>query len=73
MNGIKSHLPWVALGTIGAVCLAFISIERGEPVNALWIVIGAICTYLVSFRYYSLFIANKVMRLDSERPRPRSA
>jgi carbon starvation protein len=70
MNGIKSHLPWVALGTIGAVCLAFISIERGEPVNALWIVIGAICTYLVSFRYYSLFIANKVMRLDSERATP---
>lgn len=67
------HQVTLAVGRprhIGAVCLAFISIERGEPANALWIVVGAICTYLVSYRYYSLFIANKVMRLDPNRATP---
>ena len=44
--------------------------ERGEPVNALWIVVAAVSTYLVAYRYYSLFIANKVMRLDPDRPTP---
>ena len=70
MEAIRRHAPWLAVGVLGAFALALVSIERGENVNALWIVIAAVSTYLIAYRYYSLFIANRVMRLDPARPTP---
>ena len=67
---VTRHLPWLALGVVGAAALAYVATQRGEPVNALWIVIAAVCTYLVAYRYYSLYIADNVMRLDGTRPTP---
>ncbi|MBR0669576.1 carbon starvation CstA family protein [Neoroseomonas soli] len=64
------HLPWIAVGTLAAVALAVVATERGEPVNALWIVVAAISTYLVAYRYYALFIAERVMQIDPARPTP---
>jgi carbon starvation protein len=64
------HLPWLVLGVLGAASLGVVATARGEHVNALWIVVAAICTYLVAFRYYSLYIARNVMRLDPDRPTP---
>ena len=58
------------IGILGAVALATVAIERGEAVNALWIVVAAVAIYLIAYRYYSLFIANNVMRLDPARPTP---
>src|SRR4051812_21571480 len=67
---IRSHGPWVLIGTLGAVALAVVATNRGEHINALWIVVAAIAVYLIAYRYYSLFIAHKVMRLDPARPTP---
>ncbi len=64
------HLPFLALGVVGAVALGYVATQRGEPVNALWIVIAAVATYFVAYRYYALFIAERVMRLDPARPTP---
>jgi len=66
----RSHLPWGAIGILGAVALAIVALERGEHVNALWMVVASILVYLIAYRYYSLFIAKKVMRLDASRPTP---
>ena len=55
---------------LGAAALAVVATERGEPVNALWVVVAAVSVYLIAYRYYSLFIANRVMRLDLDRPTP---
>lgn len=66
----RSHLPWGAVGILGAVALAIVALERGEHVNALWMVVASISVYLIAYRYYSLFIAKKVMRLDGSRPTP---
>src|SRR3954449_11933317 len=70
MRAVTRHGPWVVIGTLGAVALAIVSIERGEDVNALWIVVAAVATYLIAYRYYSLFIANRVMQLDPRRATP---
>ena len=67
---IRSHGPWVLIGTLGAVALAIVATNRGEHINALWVVVAAIAVYLIAYRYYSLFIAEKVMRLDRRDPRP---
>ncbi len=36
----------------------------------MWIVVAAVSIYLIAYRYYSLFIANKVLRLDPTRATP---
>lgn len=69
-NNPLRHLPWVVLALVGASALGVIALRRGEAVNALWIVVAAVATYLVAYRYYSLFIATKVMQLDPRRATP---
>ncbi|KKW68779.1 carbon starvation protein A [Lampropedia cohaerens] len=64
------HLGWIALSLLGAAALGVVALRRGEPINALWIVVAAVSIYLVAYRYYSLFIANKVMGLDPNRATP---
>ncbi|GJE58588.1 carbon starvation CstA family protein [Methylobacterium trifolii] len=70
MGAIGKHGPWALVGALGAAALAIVATERGEAVNALWIVVAAVCTYIIAYRYYSLFIADHVMRLDPSRVTP---
>lgn len=69
-NGILKHVPWLILGIIGAVCLGVVALRRGESISALWIVVASIAVYLIAYRYYSLYIATKVMKLDETRATP---
>ncbi|GAB3417674.1 pyruvate/proton symporter BtsT [Erwinia aphidicola] len=64
------HIPWMILGIIGACCLAVVALRRGEHISALWIVVASVSVYLVAYRYYSLYIAQKVMKLDPTRATP---
>jgi carbon starvation protein len=64
------HLPWIVFAVVGAFALSVIATQRGEPINALWIVTAAVCVFLVAYRYYALYIAKHVMRLDPSRPTP---
>jgi len=70
MNGVASRLGWLAVAITGAAVLAFVALSRGEPVNAVWLVVAALCVYLIAYRFYSLFIARRVLRLDPDRPTP---
>jgi carbon starvation protein len=58
------------LGLTGALALAGIAINRGEPVNSMWLVIASVCTYLFAYRVYGAWIAAKVMALDDTRATP---
>ncbi|MBM9488209.1 carbon starvation protein A [Pseudomonas sp. ICBG1301] len=69
-NSLLRHLPWLVLAIVGACALGVVALRRGEAINALWIVVAAVAIYLVAYRYYSLFIANNVMQLDSRRATP---
>ncbi|MDH2131859.1 carbon starvation protein A [Sphingobium yanoikuyae] len=64
------HIPWILTALVGAVSLAVVAVSRGETVNALWIVVASVSCFLVAYRYYALFIAREVMRLDPTRPTP---
>ncbi|MBY0258674.1 carbon starvation CstA family protein [Methylobacterium sp.] len=70
MSAVSRHGPWALVGALGAAALAVVATSRGENVNALWIVVAAVCVYLIAYRYYSLFISEKVMRLDDSRKTP---
>ncbi|GHH48319.1 MULTISPECIES: carbon starvation CstA family protein [Gammaproteobacteria] len=65
-----SKLAWAALAVVGAFCLGTVALRRGEHINALWIVVAAVSIYLIAYRFYALFVANKVMQLDTTRATP---
>lgn len=69
-NKVFKHIPWLILAFVGACCLAVVALRRGEHVSALWIVAAAVSIYLVAYRYYSMYIAKKVMQLDPTRATP---
>ncbi|MEX6223788.1 pyruvate/proton symporter CstA [Providencia hangzhouensis] len=60
----------IVLALLGAFSLGYIALNRGEQINALWIVVAAVCIYLIAYRYYGLFIAKKVLQVDSTRMTP---
>src|SRR5229473_5986251 len=63
-------LIWTAVAGFGAVALGTIAFHRGEPINATWFVLAAVCSYLVAYRLYSAFIAAKLLALDNTRATP---
>ncbi len=69
-NGIQTKILWTAIAALGAASFAIIALSRGEPVNAAWMVIAAVCIYFIAYRYYALFIAKKVLGVDVARPTP---
>lgn len=70
MNRLASNLIWIAIGTAGAAALSVLALQRGESINAAWLVTAAVCCYLVAFRFYSKVIASKVFALDATRRTP---
>jgi carbon starvation protein len=69
-NGLQSKLLWAAVAALGAISFAIIALNRGESVNAAWLVIAAVCTYVIAYRFYALWIANKVLGVDVNRVTP---
>lgn len=71
MKRIAKVLLWTAIAAFGALALATIAWHRGEKgINALWLVVAALCTYALGYRFYSKFIAAKVLTLDAIRATP---
>jgi len=67
MNRLPATLAWLAVALVGAGALGAIALSRGEPVNGIFFVAGALCTYLLAYRFYSAFIAARVLSLDATR------
>ncbi|KND62375.1 Carbon starvation protein A [Candidatus Burkholderia verschuerenii] len=70
MNRASGFLVWIALALLGAFAFGTIALAHGERVSALWIVIAVVCVYLIAYRFYSRFIAGKVLQLDGLRMTP---
>ncbi|HVJ79330.1 MAG TPA: carbon starvation CstA family protein, partial [Hyphomicrobium sp.] len=70
MTDIRAKLAWTAVALLGAISLGIVALSRGETINAVWLVLAAICSYLLAYRFYALFIANRVLRLDQHRQTP---
>ena len=70
MSTAISRLGWLATAIVGAGCLGFVALQRGEAINAIWLVIAAVCIYFVAYRFYGLFIAKSVLGVDGTRATP---
>ena len=70
MSKLQNHASYALLALAGVFALGTIALNRGETVNAIWIVVAAVATYLIAFRYHSLYLATRVAQLDPNRPTP---
>jgi carbon starvation protein len=70
MNKTVSILAWGAVAALGSAAVAMVALHRGEPINALWLVVAATCCYALGYRFYAKFIAAKILALDALRATP---
>ena len=70
MNKIFLKLIWIVVTILAVMAVATIALHRGEEINALWLVVAAICVYAIGYRFYAKFISTKVLALDATRATP---
>src|SRR5437867_7014508 len=61
---------WIALALAGAWAYATLALHRGEHLNAAYILIAALCSYAIGFRFYSKWVATRVLMLNDRRATP---
>ena len=67
---LLKRLAWVLVAFAGALGLGMIATTRGEPLNAVWLVAAAACIYAIGYRFYSRFVALRVLELNDQRATP---
>src|SRR5256885_14959827 len=63
-------LLWIAVSLLGLGSIAILAMCRGEQINALWIIVAGVCAFAISYRFYSKWLASKVLLLDDQRGTP---
>jgi carbon starvation protein len=66
----RSALSWTAVASLGAVAWGVIALCRGERISAIWLVVAALGSYAIAYRYYARFLAQRVLRVDDQRATP---
>ena len=70
MNKLLFSILWLGVAALGAGAYATIALRRGEPLNSIYILVAALCTYAIGYRFYSKWVAAKVLMLDDRRATP---
>lgn len=70
MTSLPSKIAWFLVAILGAFALGYVALNRGESINAMWILTASVCVYLIGYRFYSLYIANKVLKVQADRLTP---
>jgi carbon starvation protein len=70
MKKVLGSLFWLLLALAGAAAYATLAFRRSEPVNSAYILIAAVCTYAIGYRFYSKWIAARVLALNERRATP---
>ncbi|MGW4759921.1 carbon starvation CstA family protein [Streptomyces chartreusis] len=66
----KSLAIWTAVALVGALGWAVLALSRGEEISAVWLVVAALGSYAIAYRFYSRFIARRVLQVDDTRATP---
>ena len=70
MTRIASAILWIVVAALGAWGYAILALHRGERISSVYILLAALCTYAIGYRFYSKWIAAKVLTLDDRRATP---
>ncbi|WP_418180328.1 carbon starvation CstA family protein [Aliarcobacter lanthieri] len=69
-GSIMNKIFWLFVAILGAVCFGYLALQQGETVSAMYLVVAAVCIYMIGYRFYGRFIAYKVLELDKNRATP---
>lgn len=70
MQKLLKSVAWFAVALLGAYALSGIALNRGESINAIWMVTAAACMYAIAYRFYAAWIAAKLLTVDETRATP---
>ena len=70
MKKTLAHLFWFVLAVAGAGAFTTLALHRGEAINSVYILVAALCTYAIGYRFYSKWIAARVLMLNDRRATP---
>src|SRR3990167_6700411 len=70
MNYLFKNIIWIMVAVLGAAAIGGIALNRGESINALWLITAAVCVYAIAYRFYAAWIAASVLTLDETRATP---
>src|ERR1035438_4149575 len=70
MKRVLANLWWALLALAGAWAYATLALHRGEPLSSAYILIAALCSYAIGYRFYSKWLAASVLALDDRRATP---
>ncbi|TQR60194.1 carbon starvation CstA family protein [Campylobacter troglodytis] len=70
MNKLILRVFWILVAVLGAWCFGVLALNKGESISAAWLVVASVCIYMIGYRFYSKFIAEKVFELDDNRATP---
>jgi len=62
---LRDKLIWAGVILLGTISLGIVALTRGEPVNAAWLVVAAVCIYFIAYRFYGLFVAERALGVDA--------
>ncbi|MFI6104331.1 carbon starvation CstA family protein [Streptomyces sp. NPDC051310] len=66
----RSIAIWSLVALVGAAGWAVLALSRGEEISAAWMLAAALGSYAIAYRFYSRFIANRVLKVDKTRATP---
>ncbi len=69
-NRLGRYAVWIGVALVGALCWGVLALGRGETVNAGWLLFAALASFAIGYRFYSRFIANRVLGVDDNRATP---
>ncbi len=69
LSGV-ARVGWLGVALGGAVALGVVGLQRGEPVNALWLVVATGCVYAIGYRFHSAWLMATVLMIDESRETP---
>jgi carbon starvation protein len=70
MKKLLFAFVWLVVALAGAGAYVVCAVQRAEPVNSLFVLVAALCTYAIGFRFYSSWIAARVLTLNDARATP---
>ncbi len=70
VNSLLRALVWTGVGILGGFAYATLAFHRGETINSAYLVLAALCTYAIGYRFYSKWLAAHALMLDDRRATP---
>ncbi len=70
MKKLGVNLLWAVIAAVGATAYVVLALRRNEPVNSVYILLAALCSYAIGYRFYSKWIAARVLMLNERRATP---